>query len=274
MTHKKRHCWTPPKLVSMMMGFCLSLIVSLPVFALPYEDLGDGNALLSGVKYQKCSHCSTTEIYSICSASQWGHGHGVPQVDKSTGKACVCSCGCVSSDTMITMADGSQKRADQLVEGEAIAIMTMGGLKSATIYMVTKSKVVNYLATQVTFSDETVLTASENHTVLNEDDELITLEALSIGDRVRRHDGQLISVTANKLVGYDKLLLINVIVSTDSVEPIEHVYITNGLFSGDWLLQVSRDKQGGVLEVLWDRVDLSFLPEKSSPETVTVINED
>lgn len=265
----KRH-WTPPKLVSLMMGFLLALMVSLPALAaLPYTDLGNGKVSVHGEVYEKCPHCTTTEVGKICSAMGLGHGYGVFEI--YAGKPCLCSCGCVSSDTMITMADGSQKRADQLIEGDVIAVMTLAGLKPATIYMVTKSAVTNYLATQVTFSDGTVLTASENHTVLNEDDEMITLEELSIGDRVRRHDGQLVSVTANKLVGYDKLLLINVIVSTDSVYPIDHVYITNGLFSGDWLLQVSRDNQGEAIELLWDKIDLSYIPEKTSP---TAINED
>jgi hypothetical protein len=164
------------------------------------------------------------------------------------------------------MADGSEKRADQLAEGDVIAVMTLGGLKPATIYMVTKSVVTNYLAYQVTFSDGTVLTASENHTVLNDDEELVTLESLALGEPVRKSDGQLVRVTAKEMVGHERLELINVIVNVDSMLAIDHVYITNGLFSGDWLLQTTRDSREETIELLWDTVDLSHVPQKTSSE--------
>ena len=93
MTHKRNR--TPPKLVSMMMiGFCLSLLVSLPVFAIPGTDLGNGKISLYGAQYDKCSHyhCHLvhTKIMDYCNAMNWGSKHAILIIDNRS--ACACRC--------------------------------------------------------------------------------------------------------------------------------------------------------------------------------------
>ena len=92
MNKRKR---TAPKLVFLMIGFCLSLLVSLPVFAWPYTDLGNGIISIDGAQYHKCPHCSHTEIMKICHAMNWGSEHAIPYIS-SWNRPDVCACICLS----------------------------------------------------------------------------------------------------------------------------------------------------------------------------------
>jgi len=261
------------KLVALLMGVFLSLVVSLPVLAIPFVDNKDGTGTLNkgtteAKTYKICLHCNNPLVGAepVCKMlGTWKvAGTGAPGF--YDGKPCVCSCSCVSGDTLITMADGSQKRADQLADGDIVAIMGLNGFRTATIYLVTKSVVTNYLAHQAKFSDGTVLTASENHTLLNEDEKFVPLESLSAGDKIQRSDGKLISLISTELVKRDKLELINIIINVDSELASDHTYFTNDLISGTWLLQTTRDSRNEPIELWEGTVDISNIPQRDSSD--------
>jgi hypothetical protein len=240
---KKRHNWLTALFVAVV-----TLLSLNPVFA-----------------FSNCpeSHCSrvSTQLNEACKAAGYSHGAPFPVVrgDKSV---CMCPCSCVTGDTLILLANGKVKRADELVEGDLIMVMTASGLQSTPIYLVTRSSVTLHKLQKVTLSDGSALTASNNHTVLNEYDQLVTLDSVAIGSKLRRYDGELVEVLSNDKVTKERVDLINVMVNIDSSVPLQHVYVTNGLLSGDMLVQLTRDVTGEDIDLLWDKIDLSNVPPK------------
>ncbi|RKZ78025.1 MAG: hypothetical protein DRR19_27085 [Candidatus Parabeggiatoa sp. nov. 1] len=160
------------------------------------------------------------------------------------------------------LVNGDVKRADELVKGDLIMVMTDSGLQSVPIYLVTRSSVTHHKVQKVTLSDGSTLTASNNHTVVDEHDQLVALDSVPIGSKLRRYDGELVEVLTNEKVTKERVDLINVMVNIDSTVPLHHVYVTNSLLSGDMLVQLTSDATGEEIDLLWDEIDLTNVPPK------------
>ena len=261
MSHKKQHNWLTPLIVA------VALFYLNPVFAIDYG-YSPGKPVTGPVTLDKVlwclqSHCSfvNRQLNIGCKAMGYSGGHPYVVVNPAGTGGCACPCSCVTGDTLIMLANGV-KRADELVEGDLIMVMTASGLQSVPVYLVTRCSVTNYQAQKVTLSDGSFLTASDNHTVVNEYDQLVTLDSVPTGSQLRRYDGELVEVLTNEKVIKERVDLINVIVNIDSTVPLHHVYVTNSLLSGDMLVQLTSDATGEEIGLLWDEIDLSNVPPK------------
>ena len=280
----KRHM-PVQKLVALFMGVFLSLVVSLPVFAAP-SDYGyapgqpvtgkeiTGNITLPMVCCPE-DHCSSVseQMNLVCKAIYYndengktpiatisGYPHGV--VDKARTGVCACPCSCLIGSMMVMLENGETKRADELVEGDMIMVMSGSGLQGVPIYLVTRSSVTNHKVQKVTLNDGSSLTASNNHTVVNEYDQLVTLESVAVGSKLRRYDDKLVEVITNGKIVKESVDLINVMVNINSTLPLHHVYVTNNLLSGDMLAQLTHDATGEDINLLRGKIDLSNVPPK------------
>ena len=242
MTQKKRHNWLTPLIVAVVALFSLN-----SVFATNCPE----------------SHCSSVsqQLNDSCKAMGFSNGTPFPVVRKDQS-VCWCPCSCVTGDTLIMLVNGDVKRADELVKGDLIMVMTDSGLQSVPIYLVTRSSVTHHKVQKVTLSDGSTLTASNNHTVVDEHDQLVALDSVPIGSKLRRYDGELVEVLTNEKVTKERVDLINVMVNIDSTVPLHHVYVTNSLLSGDMLVQLTSDATGEEIDLLWDEIDLTNVPPK------------
>ncbi|MEK8016236.1 MAG: Hint domain-containing protein [Candidatus Parabeggiatoa sp.] len=266
----KRHvnCLTP-LIVAVVALFSLN-----PVLA-EFRDLPDNKV---EIKYptgyiqvlpwcKDIGHCNSVNamVNAQCNAQGYSHRHPLPVVDPAKTAMCACPCGCVTGDVRIMLSNREFKRADTLVEGDLIMVMTSSGLQSASIYLVTRSSITHHNVQKVTLSDGSTLTASNNHTVVNEYDQLIALDSVAIGSQLRRYDGELVEVLTNEKVTKESIDLINVMINIESTVPLHHVYVTNNLLSGDMLVQLTSDASeaaGKGINLIWDEIDLSNVPHK------------
>lgn len=263
--NKRRHDWLLPLILAFVGLFSVN-----SGLAIEYRDLSNGTVEItySSTGYIEVmpwcpeAHCNKVNdrVNFRCKAHGYSHGFPVSVVDPARTGTCACPCGCVTGDTLIMLDNGKVKRADELVEGDQIMVMTALGLRSVPISLVTRSSMKNYRVQKITLSDGGFLTASDNHTVLNQHNKLLPLDSVAVGTKLRRHDGSLVEVVSNEKVRLEKVDLMNVMVNIDSTLPLHHVYVTNNLLSGDMLAQLTRDATGEELDLLWDRVDLSHLP--------------
>ncbi|OAD21622.1 hypothetical protein THIOM_002606 [Candidatus Thiomargarita nelsonii] len=74
---------------------------------------------------------------------------------------------------------------------------------------------------------------------------------------MRKADGTVLIVKSVQLVPYERIELINLVVNPDSSLPIDHTYVTNGVLSGDRLLQDTNFEDNHNLHLVFDQVDLS-----------------
>jgi hypothetical protein len=263
--NKLRHDWLLPLILAVV-----GLLSVNSGLANEYRNLPDkmveikflATGMITVMDWCPETHCSqvNSEVNDGCRLNGYSHGYPLSVVDPARTGQCACPCGCLTGDTLIMLSNREFKRADTLIEGDQIMVMTALGLRSAPIALVTRSSLKGYQVQQITLSDGSFLSGSSNHTVLNQYNKLVTLDSIAIGTQLRHHDGSLVEVVTNEKIRLEKVDLMNVMVNIDSTLPLHHVYVTNHLLSGDMLAQLTRDATGEEVDLLWDRVDLSHLP--------------
>lgn len=138
---------------------------------------------------------------------------------------------CLTGDTLITLADGSTKRIDEITYAdEVLAIDSESGKLCATKITYTDAdqhKVYNHYD-KFEFDDGTVLKVVHRHRFYNcEDERMIHIDAFTLGDRAYKQDG-----TMPKLV-YRKEHFEDVDTLHYTIFTEKQNYFANGLLSGN-----------------------------------------
>jgi hypothetical protein len=109
------------------------------------------------------------------------------------------------------------------------------------------------------FSDGATLVAATNHTFIGTDGKVVGVPQLEVGDELRAANGSAVRVTAISPARFTGRLG-NVIVSQRQEAAAAHVVVTEGIQSGDWLLQSTYAKLNAEIDLRRGRVDLDLLP--------------
>ena len=119
--------------------------------------------------------------------------------------------------------------------------------KSVSLDKALGSKVDKVSVVKVKFSNGSELVVSENHTFVTPEKVTIMAEELVLGATVLDDDlGDVRVISIDKAYAYTGSLA-NVITASSSMKAEDHVISTNGILSGDWLLQITSDTvKGGV----------------------------
>lgn len=164
---------------------------------------------------------------------------GGAAITAENGRICQCPCSCVVADTNIATTTGYIPIKD-LTKGTMIATpLSKATLASSSMLL---STTLNDLAVQkTTFSNGSEIISSPNHTFITPNEMIISAEQLKSGDKVLAADGQILTITTAPEKGTFDGTLYNLSVNENSQDANDHIIDTNGILSGDWLLQSTND---------------------------------
>lgn len=203
----------------------------------------------------KQSHCS--EINAILNSFCINAGFaGKQYLVLDAGVACYCPCSCVTGDTKIQLGDVNffeELQIADLETGMEVQTPMSTQLPSISVYKVLRSPMEGEIL-EVVLEDDFRLKASKNHVFLNEKDQTVSGKQLKMGDFLQTKLGPK-KVVAINTIWYTGTLH-NLIVNENSTTVADHVISTNGIFSGDWLLQVNHDAMNTSLMLRNDLVEM------------------
>ena len=186
------------------------------------------------------SHCSqiSAEMNSFCIENGMA---GKPyMVLGPTGGTCFCPCSCVTADTQLTSVDHGLRAINESVVGDEL-YSPLSPDQRGSIDKRLKSDVGNTPVIRVMFSSGATLTASMNHPLVLSDETVVAIEKLQVGDQVLAESWSPVTVRGIERVESYSGELHNVIVNGMSATAKDHLIATNGILSGDWLLQANND---------------------------------
>lgn len=195
------------------------------------------------------SHCSklnsgkgeTGQAYmKLCNRLNYGAADNLPVV--FNGALCQCNCSCLAGETLVTMVDGRRVPIESLVPNDII--LSAYDASPIRVKEVLGGFVSNYPATKVELSNGDEIIASSNHVFINLDQTIVTAGDLTEGQELISYEHEVVRVT--KVVRGFRFTgkLVNLVLDNGSMNGSDHVYITNGLHSGDMLVQTQNDLEG------------------------------
>ena len=141
---------------------------------------------------------------------------------------------CLTGDTLITMADGSIKRLDEIVLGEEVLhfdFSTKSLVPCKVIRLDNEDYRVSDQYDKFIFSDGTEIKAVNSHYFYNYDHKhMVDIFKWDIGDRAYSQNGELISLVSRETVS-EQIRYYNIVVDSGPVYGTN--YFANGLMSGD-----------------------------------------
>lgn len=141
---------------------------------------------------------------------------------------------CLTGDTLITMADGSIKRLDEIVLGEEVLhfdFSTKSLVPCKVIRLDNEDYRVSDQYDKFIFSDGTEIKAVNSHYFYNYDHKhMVDIFKWNIGDRAYSQNGELISLVSRETVS-EQIRYYNIVVDSGPVYGTN--YFANGLMSGD-----------------------------------------
>lgn len=141
---------------------------------------------------------------------------------------------CLTGDTLITMADGSIKRLDEIVLGEEVLhfdFSTKSLVPCKVIRLDNEDYRVSDQYDKFVFSDGTEIKAVNSHCFYNYDHKhMVDIFKWDIGDRAYSQNGELISLVSRETVS-EQIRYYNIVVDSGPVYGTN--YFANGLMSGD-----------------------------------------
>ena len=182
-------------------------------------------------------HCSrvNNDMHQFCKDNNLGSNVMFPVIDPDGRTTCTCSCSCVAEGTTVELANGEQKSIEALSVGEQL--LTFFGFNSAsTVDQKLSSEVKKYPGIEISFSNGQKITASKNHPYVSVDETVVPADSLKAGDRVLDSQGNFINVTETNFKKYNGKL-VNIILNKDSKRIQNHIYSTNDILSGDYVIQ-------------------------------------
>lgn len=184
------------------------------------------------------SHCSLVDptLNSVCVGAGFA-GRGFPVV-RVNMPMCYCPCSCVVEGTYFQLSNLEWKQTNYLQQIKSL-INPITGLSSEN-YEPTRSYVEEYWVSRIDFDDNSSIAVSENHTFVTPDERVVSAKDLQRGDQILSSLGAPVAIGAISRELY-KGFLYNVIINSGSKNSIDHIVSTNGVMSGDLLLQSAKD---------------------------------
>lgn len=164
---------------------------------------------------------------------------GGAAVTSENGRVCQCPCSCVVAETLIGTEKGQVAIKD--LEKDSKISTPLAKNSFASMVSLMASSMENLTVQKTSFSNGTTIVSSPNHTFITPNEMIISAEKLKNGDRVMGAKGDILTVVASPEKGMFDGTLYNLIVSKDSQVASDHVLDTEGVLSGDWMLQSTND---------------------------------
>lgn len=194
----------------------------------------------------RCSkdHCKGygQEVEDLCGFYQKKAGDDVV-IAPPNGGLCLCACSCVTENTLVLMRDMSTKLAKDIREGDELYSPFTADHK-VIVKRVIISPVNAHPIVQIHFGSNgnDFIEVTPNHLFMNSDLSVKEAEILKTGDTILGFEGKKYEILDATNLEYDGNL-INFILSDESGGfASDHIYLTNHLYSGDLLLQISNDQ--------------------------------
>lgn len=170
------------------------------------------------------------------------------------GEACYCPCSCVSSDTKVLLEGGLElpffrlSEADKPVSPFRFETKNSGHLMS--------NPVKNYPAYLVRFRNGKLIQDIHNHTLIEPNMKSVKVSELSNGQVIVAAVGENVSVISiDPRISYTGEMQ-NMVVNKTSIRPLDHLIVTNGLVSGDFLLQARSDTLKRSIDLRLDNLEV------------------
>lgn len=154
-------------------------------------------------------------------------------------KLCSCPCSCVVAETFIGV-EGGYKFIPQIKRGELV-MTPVARQKLSSVDLLHYSKMEELSVLKTEFSNGQSIISSPNHTFITPDEKVVAADKLERGTKVLGADGTAIEVLEKPVAGFTQDALYNLSVNRKSNNPADHVIDTNGVLSGDWVLQSNND---------------------------------
>jgi hypothetical protein len=197
-------------------------------------------------------HCSMVnpQINDFCKSN--GNAGKQFAVTSADGSWCWCGCSCVDQNTY-TFTYNEMATSSLEDPADMPVLQLVAGIRRGQPLFTPTSRYVsvdNFIRSAnsdgeellvIQFKDERALTVSKNHTFITRDERVIKADELKPGTKVKADlAGRLVTVSKVTSTRENRQLY-NVIVNASSVYPEDHLWYTNGIWSGDWTLQTAND---------------------------------
>ena len=186
------------------------------------------------------NHCSevSEDLNVACKAAGYSNGAPFPVV-MSDRSVCMCPCSCVVAGTKITMFDGSEEAVENLLLGAEVYAPYLN--EGASTEWRLRSPVEDVGLYTLSFSNDSKITVSPNHTFITPSELVVDAQSISLGDEVLDENGGTVRVV-NKVKKKFSGDLFNFAVNLKSSSAADHIIVNNGVQSGDWALQSANDQ--------------------------------
>lgn len=168
---------------------------------------------------------------------------------------CFCPCSCVTPDTLVTYSDNTWHR----IEVSKVGDMLLGPFTEDGAGRLDKrlmSTVEDSSVLRLRFSSGVVIVASPNHPFVLPDEIVASARTLHPGDLVLDASFQPVGVLSVEDIDDFTGELHNLIVNDASTAAQDHLVVTNGILSGDWLLQANNDQVERSIALRTGTIDL------------------
>ena len=187
------------------------------------------------------AHCSgnNVDINTACIAAGLA-GKPFPLMS-ADGSVCTCACSCVTADTEILIENLHPTRIDALRPLHSVFV-PYSESKSAVIEHMLMSMVENSPVHRITFDNGRQLLASPNHTLVKDNGLIDSVANMRIGTGILSATQETTNIVSNEVMKGFKGQFWNMVIAGQSPRAADHIILTNGVQSGDFLLQSSRDR--------------------------------
>ncbi len=166
---------------------------------------------------------------------------------------------CLAAGTEIAMADGSMRKIETLVSGEAVSVNNDGGTMKVESTIVAPHR---GPALRLTMADGKELVLSDGHAVTLPDGETLIAEELEAGDKLTVLGG-VAEIAGVENIEFDGLLFNLSLANDDTGEPT--TMFANGILVGDHAMQsATRKRRRTRPERVRSAIDPIFLPDYES----------
>jgi hypothetical protein len=187
------------------------------------------------------AHCSgnNADINMACIAAGLA-GKPFPLMS-ADGSVCTCACSCVTADTEILLPSLQSARIDALRPKHSLFV-PYSETSAATIEQMLMSEVEKSTIHRITFDNGKQLLASPNHTLVKNDGLINNIANIPVGTGILTGNHGTTKIISNEVITGFTGQLWNLVIAGKSPKPFDHIVLTNGIQSGDFLLQSSHDR--------------------------------
>lgn len=196
-----------------------------------------GNA----VENCKASHCSEVnrDLNAFCISANMA---GKKYLVLDNGVACFCPCSCVVGNTRIALGNLLEGQAIQDIVEKKLEVEILNPLSSHFSHGqvdVGLSSPMKGKILRIVLENSMEIECSQNHVFLGENFETVSAKNINIGTFLQTLMGPM-GVVKREEIDFEGDLY-NIIVHSSSSLVEDHIIQTNGIYSGDWLLQANQD---------------------------------